>query len=183
MVKKKPSPGKRCFPRIILYPRYKSASSQELSIFNLPFMIKETQLCTFRPIVFISLNKKLVNSHDKICYSLYAVNNYLRYLHLINDCACKAFCTCNNFKDNYVSKQHAFNFIASSQENKLMVQVDGKSLASEDDRIDVLHYFYFLFPALCQYYKHCVYRLKSLQQCTTNDKNKIYIRYTYDDKA
>lgn len=102
--KRNPSPGKQCFPRIILYPRYKSASSQELSIYNLPFMIKETQLCTFRPIVFISLNKKLVNSHDKICYSLYAVNNYLRYLHLINDCACKAFCTCNNFKNNYVSK-------------------------------------------------------------------------------
>lgn len=102
--KRNPSPGKQCFPRIILYPRYKSASSQELSIYNLPFMIKETQLCTFRPIVFISLNKKLVNSHDKICYSLYAVNNYLRYLHLNNDCACKAFCTCNNFKNNYVSK-------------------------------------------------------------------------------
>lgn len=58
-----------------------------------------------------------------------------------------------------------------------MVQVDGKSLASEDDRIDVLYYFYFLFPALSQYYKHCVYRLKSLQQCTMNDKNKIYAIY------
>lgn len=140
-------------------------------------MIKETQLCTFRPIVFISLNKKLVNSHDKICYSLYAVNNSLRYLHLINDCACKAFCTCNNFKKYLCFKVACIQLHSIFARNKLMVQVDGKSLASEDDRIDVLHYFYFLFPALCQYYKHCVYRLKSLQQCTMNDKNKIYAIY------
>lgn len=104
MVKKNPPPENDVFLELYSILDISQHHHKNYLFYNLPFMIKETQLCTFRPIVFISLNKKLVNSHDKICYSLYAVNNYLRYLHLNNDCACKAFCTCNNFKNNYVSK-------------------------------------------------------------------------------